>query len=239
MDSQYKDILNEALADAVMDRPREFFIGPRRFCLWSPTLGMSLMLERNITALGLDYEVIRHNPYIEALRIASTKRNDVCYILAIHSFRKFDDLANSKNLRRRAKIFASKLSDEELAKLIMYVLSEPKAESLISLSQVATEQTEQSKIANFKNKDGHTKTFGGKTIFGTLIDTACAKYGWTKEYVVWGIDLISLRMMLADSVNSIYLSDDEMKSLGISSTHNQKFGMSPEDIAKLKAMDWS
>lgn len=239
MDSQDKDRLNETLADAVMDRPREFFIDDRRFCLHSPTLGVSLMLERHLSALGIDRELLAKNPSMEALRIVSENRESACYILAILSFRGFRNLCNSKTLKRRAETFSEHLSDDELAQLMLIALSEPKAETLISLSGISKEQEEQSQIARHKNKDGHTLSFGGLTVYGTLIDAACSRYGWTKEYAVWGIDLVSLRMMLADSVNSVYLSDEEMKELRISSTHQQKFGMTPEDIDKLKAMDWS
>ncbi len=232
-----KDNLNEALADAVMNRPREFFIDRQRFCLWSPTLGMSLLLERHLSALDIDNALLAKNPAMEALRLASGKRQEVCYILAILSLRKYSELSNTQTITRRANVFEEKLSNDEIAQLLLIALSEPKAETLISLSGIAKDQEEQSKIARHKNRDGHTLSFGGKTIYGTLIDAACSRYGWAKEYVVWGIDLASLRMMLADSVNSVYLSDEEMKSLGISTTHQQKYGMTPEDIAKLKAMD--
>ena len=235
-----KDNLNETLADAVMNRPREFFIDHQRYCLWPLSLGMSLMIERHLAALDIDDNLLAKNPAMEAMRLASGKRAEVCYILAILSLRKYSELSNTQTITRRSNVFESKLSDDELAQLLLIALSEPKAETLISLSGIANEQQEQARIARHKNRDGHTLTFGGKTIYGILIDAACSKYGWAKEYVVWGIDLVSLRMMLADSVNSVYLSDEDMKALGISATHQQKFGMTPEDIAKLKAMDcWS
>ena len=120
--------------------------------------------------------------------------------------------------------------------MLLIALSEPKAETLISLSGIATEQKEQARIAQHKNRDGHTLTFGGKTIYGTLIEAACSKYGWAKEYVVWGIDLVSLRMMLADSINSIYLSDEDMKALNMVTKSEDVFGMSRDDFAKLKAL---
>jgi len=232
-----KDNLNEALADAVMDRPREFFIDTERFEQWSPSLGMSLMLERHLSALGIDNKILAKNPAMEAMRLISAKRIEVCRILAILSTRDRRHLDRSEWIERRAQFFSKNIPDEDIAKLLLMALIEPKAETLISLSGIAKEQEEQSRIARHKNREGHTLSFGGKTIYGTLIDSACSKYGWTKQYVVWGIDLPSLRMMLADSVNSVYLSDEEMKALGISTTHQQKFGMSPEDIAKLKAMD--
>lgn len=230
--------LNETLADAVMDRPREFFIGKRRVCLWYPTLGMSMMVERHLSSLDIDYKNLTKNPSLEAFRLIKEKRYIVCYILAILSFRNFNKLSNSEILKRKAEYYSSNISDEYLVSIFLVVLSDPKAETLISLTGIAKDQQTQSKIAQYKNKDGHTQSFGGKTIYGTLINVACKTFGWTKKYVVWGIDLISLRMMLADQVNSVYLSDKEMKDLKISSTSNQTYGMTPEDIAKLKAMDW-
>lgn len=232
-------ILNEALADAVMDRPREFFIGRKRYCLWSPTLGVSLMLERHMQSIGIDTELMSSNPSIEILRLIRNKRYEVCYILAILSFRSFVELSNGSTLERRAKIFSKTLTEDEIAQLVMVGLGSIDAGQLIKLSGIEDERQEQSRISDIKNKDGHTKAFGGLTMYGALIDAACRAYGWSKEYVVWGIDLTSLRMMLADKVDSIYMSDDDMKQLGIHSTHNKKYGMTPEDIAKLKAMDWS
>lgn len=229
-----KDNLNETLADAVMDRPREFFIDKRRFCLWSPTLGMSMMLERHISQLGIDFSVLSRNQSMEALRLAVEKRSEVSTILAIHSFRLFSELSNSNKLKERSDYFSAHLTDEELAQLLLLALSEPRAENLFLLSGISEDQKEQSRIATFKNKDGHNRTFGGKTIYGSLIDAACRAYGWTKEYVVWGIDLISLRMMLADSINSIYLSDEDMKQCGVVASDKDRIGMSKDDFAKLK-----
>lgn len=232
-------ILNETLADAVMDRPREFFIGNKRYCLWAPTLGVSLMLGRHLQSVGVDPELMQTNPSIEVLRLVHEKRDDVCYILAILSFRSFLELSNSKTLTRRAKTYSDGLTDEEIAQLALIGLNSIDANKLIEMSGLEAERKEQSRISEFKNKDGHTKMFGGRTMYGTLIDAACRAYGWSKEYVVWGIDLTSLRMMLADKVDSVYLSDDDMKQIGIHSTHGQRFGMTQEDIDKLKSMDWS
>ncbi len=231
--------LKETLADAVMDRPREFFIGKTRYCLWSPSLGVSLMLSRHFETLDLDEEMLSKNPSMEALRLCTLHRDKVCHILAILSFRTFTELSNSNTVRRRAKVFESTLSPDELARIFLFALDEPKVDTLVALSGIGKDQEEQRRIAAHKNKDGHSVSFGGKTIFGTLIDAACSKYGWTKEYVVWGIDLLSLRMMLVDNITSIYLSDEDMKALKISNHTYDRYGMTSEDINRLKAMDWS
>lgn len=229
-----KETLNEALADAVMDRPREFFIDNRRFCLWSPSLGMSMMIERKISILGIDSELLLKNLSMECLILIESKRSVVCDILAIYSYRYFQDLSDTTKLKERSDYFNKHLSNDDLAELFLIVLSEPRIETLLSLSGIADEQNEQSRIAQIKNKEGHSRSFGGKTIYGLLIDAACKAYGWTKEYVVWGIDLVSLRMMLADSVNSVFLSDEEAKQCGIYSQMKDQIGMSYDDFTKLQ-----
>lgn len=227
------------LADAVMARPREFSIGKKRFCLWSPSLGMSMMIERHIASLGIDMAIMERNPSLESLRLAAAKKDDVCHLLSILTFRTFESLSDSALIQRRASMFAKNLTTEEIAQLLLVALNEPRPEVLMKESGILQEQQEMSRIAAHKNKDGHTMSFCGKTIYGTLIDAACAKYGWTKEYVIWGIDLLSLRMMLADAINTVYLSDEDMKALSISNTKHEVYGMTQDDINRLKAMDWS
>lgn len=228
------ETLNETLADAVMDRPREFFIGNKRFCFWSPSLGMSIMSGRHISVLGIDNDMLAKNPSIEALRLVKGKKDELCYILAIHSYRSFYELSNSRTIQRRAKIFSTNLSDEEIAQFFLFILGEPSPEAIMSLSGIADDRKEASRISEHKSKDSHIKTFGGKTAFGALLDAACSKYGWTKDYVVWGIDLLSLRLMLADSINTIHLSEEDMKALNIVAKSDDIIGMTEDDFAKLK-----
>lgn len=231
--------LNETLADAVMDLPREFFINDKRFELWSPTLGMTILIDRHLSTLELNEKALKDNPGFEALRLCSIEKEKVCAILAIYTMREYSDLMDSRKRKEREKEFMS-LSADELAKLFLWVLTEVKAETLISLTELRKEQETQAKIAQYKNKEGHNVSFGGKTVFGILIDTACAKYGWTKQYVVWEIDLISLRMMLADAITSIYLSEDEMKVLKINTEREAKLMIRTQaDLDKIKnSMDW-
>ena len=67
-----------------------------------------------------------------------------------------------------------------------------------------------SKVNAAKSASGQF-IFGGKTVWGSLIDAACERYGWTFDYVVWGISYNNLTLMLKDKITSIYLSDDERK----------------------------
>lgn len=95
----------------------------------------------------------------------------------------------------------------------------------------------QAKAMRAKNNN-NSLVFGGKSIYGTLIDTACERYGWTLEYVVWGISYANLQLLLADSVTSIYLSDEERKRINIPKDRRVINADDPANMEKIKAMNW-
>lgn len=51
-------------------------------------------------------------------------------------------------------------------------------------------------------------------LYGLLIDFACQRYGWTMDYVLWGISYVNLNMLFADAITTVYLSEEERKKLG-------------------------
>lgn len=233
-----KETFNETLADAVLDRPREFFIGNKRFCLWSPTLGSSIIISRHIAALGIDDDICKVNPNIEALRLVNAKRENVCYLIALHTFRRFEDICNSNIIKRRSELLSKNLNDEEIASLLILILTAPRIESFLSLSGIEEQQKKQAEIARIKS-DSSTITFGGQTIYGSLIAPACEKLNLTPNQVVWEISLINLRMLMADAITSVYLSEDDKKKFLSCKSKAKVYGMDSASIKALKSMDWS
>lgn len=229
-----KDNMNEALADAVMDRPREFFIGERRFCLWSPSLGMSLMLERHISELGINRRLLSEDPAMEALRLVAEKREQVCLIISIHTFRRFTDLSNGRRIKNRSDFLSSNLDIQELSQLLIFILSESNAETLISLSPIGEQREKQALIAKIKSS-ANSLTFGGNTIYGMLIAPAMTTFHLSFHEAVWGMSLTNLKMLLADNINSVHLSDEEAKKYGMATEKPQTIGMSADDFDRLKA----
>ena len=76
----------------------------------------------------------------------------------------------------------------------------------------------------------------GNSTYGTMIDFACQRYGWTFDYVVWGISYINLRMLMADAITTVYLSSDEMKQLGISGSEEIIDAGNPKNRERIKAL---
>lgn len=233
------NLIEMDIADAIMGRPYGFTIGDKQFHLYPVTLGKFYLLHRQIDALGINQENIKIDVNLEALRLVREKKDICLSILTYHTCKDkdevFDDIANEK---KRA-LFEQELTEEELATLMLIFLTGDKADLFMDHLGIREENENLQKAIRVKS-DKNTLSFGGRSQFGSLIDAACERYGWTKDYVVWGIDYTSLRLMLADKVTSIYLSDEERKKLPASLLKKDEDVIIPtkENMERILEMDW-
>lgn len=161
----------------------------------------------------------------------------VCRILSYHTINRKDELFDCNLVQERCDFFCKELDDDSMAQLLVMVLPEGDISTYVKHLGIDKEKEWQAKAMKAK-KDNNSLVFGGKSIYGTLIDAACQRYGWTFEYVVWGISYANLQLLLADSVTSIYLSDEERKRINIPQDRNVINADDPENMAKIKAMKW-
>lgn len=214
-----KEYVDMDIADAIMERPYGFSIDNRQFFLYPVTLGKSYLLARLIEELCIDSDVVKRNPFFEALRACNSKKEVVCRMIAYHTVNEKNKLFDETFISDRSDFFHSQLSNDELAQLLIVVLTGNNHSIFLSHLGIDKENEWKVKAIHAKNSDS-SLTFGGKSVYGTLIDRACERYGWTFDYVVWGISLVNLQMLLADSITSVYLSEDERKSLRIPTDRN-------------------
>lgn len=233
-----KDNINEEILEAVLERPYGFSVNGSRFYLYPVTLGKSILLSRLMQALEVDAEMLARKPSLEALRVAAAHRDAACRIIAYATAKDRQEAFDAEGIERSQSFFSDNLTDDEIAQLLLIIYQYDKTASFIRHLGLDRDQKEQAKISRLKNKNGNTVMFGGKSIYGSLVSVACEKYGWTLDYVVWGISLVNLRMMLADSVSSIYLSDDEKKSARLTVGQEIVSMDNPDNWAKIKAMKW-
>lgn len=207
-----RELLEMNIADTIIERPVGFNIGSQQFYLYPPTLGINYHLARLFKSLEADARLISANPYLEAIRLCTEKKEIVCRILSNYTFNRKEDVFDGIKVEVRAKEF-SELAAEELATIFTIVLSGDNTEEFIKYFGIDKERLERSRIAAVK-KDNSSVTFGGNSTYGTLIDFACQRYGWTMDYVMWGISYANLKMLMADAITTIYLSEEERKLLG-------------------------
>lgn len=214
-----KELIEMNIADTIIERPIGFNVGSRSFFIYPPTLGKTYLLARLLKALDANDRVIALNPYIEALRLCNEKKDIVCRILSYYTLNSKADVLSNSKVDYWSKWFERKLNEEELATIFVLILSSDNTEEYIKYFGIDKERQERNRIANVK-KDNSSTTFGGNSVYGTLIDFACQRYGWTMDYTVWGISYANLKMLMADAITTIYLSSDEMKPLGKSNAKN-------------------
>lgn len=230
-----KDIAS-SVADAIIERPIQFVIDGERFSLYPPTLGKIYVLNGAIEKAGITKPVFRDS-YTETLRICSVNREPVGRILAISTFREKEDLMDEYSVNQRARFFTDKLSTEELAKLFSMAMSYDNAEVFEKYYGLDREQMLRQRIMREKGKDGSI-SFGGLTPWGGIIDFACKRYGWTLDYVLWGISFTNLQMLMADAITSVYLTKEERKRLNIPDDTTFINADDAGNIDRIKSMNW-
>lgn len=203
--------IDKIILDTITEKPYLVEIEGKYIAFPPMTLGQSLLVAEQAQELGIDHSATMLSPTAEMLRIVGENRAQVCRYLALRSFHAKNKLLNEREIEERASLFA-KVESEELATLLLVLMTDDdKAQRLIKHYGIDKEQERMTKALRAK-KDGGSLNFGGRSIYGQLIDRACERYGWSMEYVVWGISYANLTLMLADQQTSIYLTDEERKS---------------------------
>jgi len=231
--------IEQGLADAVMGRPYGFSVGGKHFFLYPITMGKMFLLQRQVDALGVKAENIQVDVSIEALRLAKEKQDECLTIIAYHTCKTPEEIFDNALIVEKKNLFRNEMSQEDIAALMILVLTMDKTSTFMTHLKIDQEHDKMARAMKIKESK-NSLVFGGKSVYGTLIDAACERYGWTKEYVVWGIDYTSLRLMLADKVNSVYFTDDELKKLPASVRNNNEDIIRPtkENMERILSMNW-
>ena len=242
-------LIDMNIDDALIEKPFPFLVESeggreRRFFLYPVTLGKLHLLKRHMDNLEINFDYVKTNPHLEALRVVAGKKEEVCRVIAYHTLKRKRDIFDPDIVNDTVEVLRNNCNDEELATLLMYLLTKDNVEQFKQRLGISKENERMSHVANAKKRAQKTKNdyqFGGKSIYGTLIDQACERYGWPYDYVVWGISLVNLQLLLADKIQSIYISDDEKKRINSSFLNEDQDVIKADDRANQKRileMDW-
>lgn len=196
-----EELLLSYVGDAIVELPIEYSVGGQFFCLYPPSLGSTFLMNRTINKNKVGKELI-----VEMLAICSFEnRADARY--------------NSLLNKRIAEI--DKASVEELMPIYaMFDAWKKDQEEFVKYFNLDKEQKYMQRAHEAKDKNSGSLVFNGKSIYGTLIDVACERYGWSMDYIVWGISLVNLNMLMADKVVNVFLTKEESKKAAIPRDRN-------------------
>ncbi|MBR4533879.1 MAG: hypothetical protein IKO85_04975 [Bacteroidaceae bacterium] len=224
------------LVDVIIERPYDFSVGRKHFSLYPVTLAKMFLLKRQVDGLGVDTNILKVNPYLEAMRVVRASRDICCHILAIHTAPNTKkDLFDQRAITIRKNYFIENLSDDDLATLIIVVLTSDKTEEYIKHLELDKERSNISRLMDIKRKhDTNNFAYGGKTILGTFIQQL-KEMGYSDDEIRFEMSYSYLKLMLADKVVNIYLSDSEIKDLPADLGGTLLDGNDPNSIGQLNA----
>lgn len=228
------------LADTIIDRPIGFSVGSRHFYLYPVTIGKMFLLGRLNEKLQVNHQILNIDPHIEALRLVTEHREICSRILTYHTIRTKAKIFDNEFVEKRVEWLAKNTDLDALAQVMVMVLQSDKTKTFMEHLKLDKERERMERVIKAK-KDKNNIDFGGLSIYGTHIDAACQRYGWTFDYVVWEISYTNLQLLMADKLTSIYVSDEERKKLPASVFTRQTDVINaddPKNQEKIKQMNW-
>lgn len=214
MEETAKDTEQE-IYNTVLQLSYGFSAGEFKFKIYPLTLGKDMLLKQHVKAVERISGIGSANLQEMALRAVRTQKNEVLRILAIYTLERKEDLLDETSITSRMVDLDSVLEeDEEAALLVICFQEQGKVVELMDATGITDMRDRLAMVNKAKQQNRNSIPFGGLTIYGRLLDVACERYGWTLDYVLWGISVTNLQMMLADQMTSVFITDEELKHIG-------------------------
>ena len=221
------------IAMVLTDMPLGIEVACTHYNIYPQTLGKMYLTSPIVERLAISPENLNVHAFMEALRVVQEHFDDCCTLIAYHTFKQKAHLLDKRAIDKRAKMIHNYCDSNDIATLLITILSDNKLTEITKELELDKESERMAKITHAKDSKNQF-IFGGRTVWGSLIDAACERYGWTYDYVVWEISYNNLTLMLKDKITSIYLSDEERKKAHIpSATEKVYSGDNKEDIIAL------
>lgn len=227
-----QQIPQDIITDTIIERPILFSVDGRTFTMHPVTLGKSLIISSLVSKLGIDRDLLALEPVAETMRLASLQKELSARIIAV-ACAKGKQVFDTRT-ENWVKFFMG-ISTEDRASLLNAALSYDRTQSLMAHYGIDTEMDNLHKAMDAR-KEGSDLTFCGKSMWGQIIDPMCERYGWTMDYILWGISYTNLQMLLADHVKTVFLTDEERKKVHLPRRGNHVFmadSMTEEEMKKV------
>ena len=100
----------------------------------------------------MNTDIIKSNPYMEALRLCQEKKDIVCRLLSYHTLNKKEELFNNRIVNGRCQFLRKNLSNEEMAQLLVMVITKDNTDDFIKYFGIDRERKELAKVSMIKNR---------------------------------------------------------------------------------------
>lgn len=220
----------------LLDRASAFTISgsDEVFRIHYPSYGIMMLASEILDEAGLDRRDLVLNPYAESLRLSSVSRKSVCRVISLYCVSGKAEALGAES-ERLSSVFLSSMTVDELAKTLLMCLSLDNIDSVLRHYSLTRENDRYRRAVKVKMQNSDSVGFGGLTVYGSMFDPVMERYGWTLDYVIWGISYANLRLIIADMPRSLLLSKEERRRAGITNEKAVK-AETITDINKLREM---
>lgn len=159
----------------------------------------------------------------------------VTEIVAIYITGEAQKILDDNYMNELTAFLRKEMTDVQKATLLQLYYEEKTAAYFMGELRI-TEEKEKQRLAMRAKDKSSSLSVGGVSIFGNLIDFACEKFGWTYQYVLWGVSYNVLQLMIADMPQSIYLTEKERARAHINDDGRILRGESQADVDYFKSL---
>lgn len=220
---------NYDITDVIIEKPIALSIGEKHFVITPPSLGKTMLIARFMGMLNFRPDVVNLDVGAAIMDVCIKKEDAVCQLIAILLTSDKEHLINDNHVSSLAEYVKKHTTMAERCVLIELQLERKPITHYMALLGIDREKERMKKVMKVKGQ-GNSVQFGGVSMFGTIIGAACERYGWTYDYVVWGISYDALQLLIADAIQTVYLTDDELAKAHISTDGVYINGDDPNSI---------
>lgn len=199
------------------------------------TIGANHLIASILKKININVKLLKLNSNLEVIRLIKSNPQECCRIIAYRLVKGNECLDNEKIEDIMDALSTADV--EDLAVLLILSLEESKVAEIQKYLGITEELDEYQRVICMKDR-GSVLSFGGKSIYGSLIDVLAEKYGWTLDYIIWGISYDNIRLLMSDTTRTIMLSEEEQKRIHTKKGKDVIRVDDPKNIDILKAMNF-
>lgn len=118
------NIKEQAVSDAITQKPIKMTVKGKKFTIAPPTLGKMQLLSKLYLQLDIDENALSEQPHIEAMRVAETKTDIICRIMAIATFNTPKELMDDELVAERAEFFKWNCGTGDFSTCLLTILTQ-------------------------------------------------------------------------------------------------------------------
>lgn len=234
LDEAPKDVLLD-ITNAMLEMPTCYKVSGHIFYLYPPSLGVTMLMGNVMKEYDFAGVIEENQSIIGLYKLFQKNKSIVTRLLALCSFENRKDATKQDLVEKRMQELEDINAEDGLALVMRAINTNSDYDEFVKYYGIDKEYNNRKRVYELKEKDRSGITFGGLSMWGALIGVACERYGWTMDYVLWGISALNMNMLLADSITSVYLSEDEQKQIRVPKK-NTINADDPRNAALIKAL---